>query len=126
MGVILKKINGFLFAAAIIVFASCQVPSDLDYLEQIRPPDDQLTWVAKLYVGGWQCDPAGIFIPPDTKRLLNQAGISVFETKIEPHPVCAACTCPSYAATHYALIKKEHLTRAEQVGFEQKDPPREN
>jgi hypothetical protein len=123
MSVILRRAIVFWFAAALIVFATCQVPSGLDYLEEIRPPDDQLTWVAKLYVGGWQCDPAGIYTPPDTKCLLNQAGIPVFETKVVYHPVCAACTCPSYAATHYALIKKEHLTRAERVGFEQEDPP---
>jgi hypothetical protein len=32
------------------------------------------------------------------------------------------CGYPSYAAMHYALIRKTDLARAEILGFEQKDP----
>jgi len=106
----------------LVIFSNCNDQIiDCPNLFEIRPPDSQLIWVGKLFVGDRQCEPFDNYTPPNTKCLLNQSGIPVFETKIEHHPVCTACSCPLYSATHYALIKKEHLVRAEQIGFQRKD-----
>jgi outer membrane protein assembly factor BamE (lipoprotein component of BamABCDE complex) len=86
-------------------------------------PDSTLTWVAKFFSGGVQCDTSSHYIPPDIAQLLSQNSISVFNTMVEPYATCAACGCPAYAAMHYALIFTRDVARAELLGFQQKDPP---
>ncbi len=113
----LKKSLTILFLAGTIFSGCKELSTDCPNLFEIRPPESELVWVGKLFSGGRQCNPFEEFNPPNTKCILNQAGIPVFDTEIEHHPVCAACICPSYAATHRALIKKEHLSLAEQLGF---------
>ncbi len=87
------------------------------------PQIDELVWVSISYVGGVQCDPSSHYTPPDVRQVLNDADVSVFDTAIEGSPVCLACTCPSYAAMHFAQIKKDDVEKAEQAGFQQTDPP---
>lgn len=110
----------------LVAIISCRDISGPNSPNQIIPPFEELTWVATLYFGGKQCDPTDRYTPPDVTNVLNGAGIPVYETEIEYYPVCAACGCPTYAAMHYALISKELLARAEQLGFQQKDPPPTN
>ncbi|MEW6324451.1 MAG: hypothetical protein AB1515_03585 [Nitrospirota bacterium] len=75
------------------------------------------------YVGGKQCQPL-TYTPPDTKRLLEDAGVTVLQTAIEQLMVCMACDiCPAYAARHYALINAAQLPAAEQLGFAQSSAP---
>jgi hypothetical protein len=87
--------------------------------EAVEP---DLASVAKNFVGGRQCEPASNYDPPDVKQLLGRAGIAIYETRIERLPVCAACSCPSYAATHYALIQRNDIDTARQMGFSPKQP----
>ncbi|MDI6802348.1 MAG: hypothetical protein QME58_00695 [Bacteroidota bacterium] len=110
----------------LIAIVSCREISGPNSSEPIIQPVDELIWVATFYFGGMQCDPNDRYTPPDVKLVLNGAGIPVYETAIEYYPVCAACGCPTYSAMHYALISKEFLARAEQLGFQQKDPPPTN
>jgi hypothetical protein len=85
--------------------------------------ESTLVWVGHTYVGGRQCTNDN-YRPPNTKHLLNAAGIAVAEIAIEHHPVCAACfICPEYAATHYALILKHQQSEAEALGYYTVDPP---
>lgn len=115
-----------LMLVAIISCREISGPNRPNNSEQIIPPVDELIWVATFYVGGRQCDLSDNYIPPDVKNVLNEVGISVYDTAIDYYAVCAACGCPSYAAMHYALIGKEYLEKAEQLGFRQKDPPATN
>jgi hypothetical protein len=82
----------------------------------VAGPADQV-WVAREYVGGKQCDPQEQYIPPDTRSLLQGAGIAVAEVRIEHHYVCMACGCPTYAATHYARIHRDSVEAAIRMGF---------
>ncbi len=93
------------------------------FLPIIRPPADQLTWVAHFYSGGRQCNPFIEYDPPNVQAVLCSVGIVVFETIIEPYLTCHACDCPAYAAMHYALILKTDLARAVNIGFEERNPP---
>ena len=89
--------------------------------EAIKP---DLVWVAKNFVGGKQCDATSKYEPPDVKRLLASAGITVYEMRIEFLMVCQACEiCPSYAATHYALIERNYISSAQNLGFLPQQPP---
>ena len=86
--------------------------------------DDSL-WVAKDFAGGRQCEPTANYDPPDVKRLLEKAGIPVYETRVESLLVCMACSiCPDYAATHYASIQQNKAGVAQQLGFIPKQPPK--
>ncbi|HLB01321.1 MAG TPA: S8 family serine peptidase, partial [Bacteroidota bacterium] len=80
-------------------------------------------WVGKTVVGGVQCDPSDTFTPPDTRVLLDSGGVKVYDTRLEFLAVCAACTCPAYAAIHYALIPSEDLGKARLLGFDLDSPP---
>ncbi len=95
------------------------------FLPNIKPPADQLTWVAHFYSGGVQCSPYIEYKPPNIEFILGSRGIYVFETIIEPHGVCLSCDCPSYAAMHYALILKVDLARAINLGFQEMTPPQD-
>ncbi len=79
-------------------------------------------WVGRMYVGGVQCD-AEVYLPPDTRQLLEGAGIEVNDVFVEGYGVCAACGCPDYAAMHYVLIGRNDLPEAEALGFTPMDPP---
>jgi hypothetical protein len=86
--------------------------------------DDSL-WVAKDFAGGKQCEPTSKYDPPDVKRLLEKAGIPVYETRVESLFVCMACSiCPDYAARHYARIQQNKADIAQQFGFNPKQPPK--
>jgi hypothetical protein len=76
-----------------------------------------LAWVAIDFRGGKQCEPASKYDPPDIKQLLGKAGIAVSKTIIERGLIPAACGFPSYAATHYALIHRNQINAAQQMGF---------
>jgi hypothetical protein len=56
--------------------------------------------------------------------VLGVKGIIVFETKVEELGKCDACSYPSYAALHFALIQKSDLIKAENLGFEEEESPR--
>jgi hypothetical protein len=103
----------FTFISALFLLSSC---TDLS-------SGPELAWVAKLFVGGRQCDTSSHYTPPNVEKILNDAGISVYGITVEPYGVCAACGCPQYAAMHYALIGKQDLARAMQLDFQQKNPP---
>lgn len=106
--------------SALIFLLSCE---DIGNPQEVTlPPDQELIWVGKVFAGGVQCT-QDQYTPPDTKTLLNQAGIAVFATSIEHYPVCGACGCPKYAAMHSALIKDSQLAKAEALGFRRIDPP---
>ena len=85
--------------------------------------NDEHVWVTARVVGGKQCEPPS-YTPPDTKRVLEEAGITVFESAVERLAVCSACGCPAYAAVHYALIQKAHVGQAQQLGFQPSGAPR--
>jgi hypothetical protein len=73
--------------------------------------------------GRRQCEPGEPYVPPDAKTLLAEAGVEVYETRMESLAVCEACSCPAYSALHYALVPKARLASARQAGFEPRDPP---
>ena len=118
----MKIASRYFLLAFLLLATGCEGIVD-SVLPIIRPPADQLTWVAHFYSGGVQCDPSSKYDPPDVRTVLGAAGVAVFETTVEPYAVCAACSCPSYAAMHYALIKKVDLSKAEGVGFQEMSPP---
>ena len=91
---------------------------------EVEPTEEQKLWVSHLYSGGIQCDTSVSYKPPDVVVVLGEVGIIVFDTKIEGYAVCAACGCPTYAAMHYALIRAIDLSKANNLGFTQKDPPK--
>lgn len=74
-------------------------------------------WVAARYSGGRQCETAPRYSPPDTQQLFKKAAIHVYKFEVEANMVCAACGCPQYSATHFALIKKNHAEEARKLGF---------
>lgn len=82
----------------------------------------RFVWVGKIFIGGRQCT-NDVYIPPDTRRLLSEAGIVVFATYVVHHATCAACGCPTYAAMHAALIDARQLREAEALGFSLIEPP---
>lgn len=105
----------FFCVLAPFLLASCE--------ESEGPGLSDFIWVAKFYSGGIQCDPSSRYVPLDLTQVLGEVGIPVFDIIIEHYGVCAACGCPTYVAMHYALINRFRLSRAELLGFEQKDPP---
>ena len=86
--------------------------------------DPDVVWVGRFYSGGFQCDTSSHYTPPDIARILRSENIPVLGSHVEMYGTCRACGCPAYAAMHYALILKRDLARAEQMGFQQKAPPR--
>jgi hypothetical protein len=54
--------------------------------------------------------------------VLEEAGITVYDTLIVGYGVCAACGCPQYAAMHYAQIDSINLSKAESMGFSKSSP----
>ncbi len=108
---------------AIFFLTGCEGIIDSPLFTSDQPPPDQLTWVAHYYSGGVQCDPSDNYTPPAVEAVLYLKGIIVFETEVELYGLFLRCGYPSYAAMHYALIRKTDLARAESLGFEQKDPP---
>lgn len=80
------------------------------------PGTGVLLWVAKSHVGGVQCT-IQRYEPPTPREELGRVGVEVFAEAIEPGDVCEACTCPAYAATHYAEIRQSNVERAAEAGF---------
>jgi len=113
----MSRAAGFFCMLTPFLLASCEEPEG--------PGGGDFIWVAKFYSGGFQCDPISRYVPPDVRQVLGEAGIPVFDIIIEHYGVCAACGCPTYAAMHYALINRFRLSRAERLGFVQKEPPEE-
>lgn len=102
---------------ALLMLWSCEDVGNPIPIDETPPPEHELIWVGKVFSGGRQCTD-DIYTPPDTKRLLNKAGIAVFATAIEHYAVCRACIiCPTYSAMHMALIRESQLTEAEVLGF---------
>ena len=104
------------FVILIVAFSGCKDDNAVS-TEEISK-----IWVAQFYSGGIQCDTSSYYQPPDVTEILEDEGVTVFETQVEGYAVCAACGCPSYAAMHYALIKEVDLEKAVELGFTQKDP----
>jgi hypothetical protein len=110
--------------ASLLILSSCEDIGRPILLDETPPPEAELIWVGKVFIGGRQCTD-DIYVPPDTKRLLTHAGIAVFATSIEDYAVCHACIiCPTYAAMHMARIRRSQLAKAEALGFRQVEPPR--
>ncbi|MBI5214659.1 MAG: hypothetical protein HY960_02795 [Ignavibacteriae bacterium] len=86
-------------------------------------PSTRKVWVAKQIVGGVLCDTSVHFTPPDTKRLLNDAGIRVFDVFTEHYAIIALCGAPRYAADHYAFIHYNDIELAKRLGFKMKYLP---
>ena len=103
-----------LIQLALVVWVQCALVASSTAAES------ELVWVARNFTGGKQCDPLSHYSPPSVKQILRRAGINVYEMRIEYLAVCAACSCPSYAALHYAQIPQNKLDAARRVGFEQK------
>jgi hypothetical protein len=81
------------------------------------PPADQLVWVAQVFSGGLQCGGPS-YTPPDTRKILHSTSVFVYKTDVEYLPICEACSCPVYAARHFALILRRDVKKAEKIGFE--------
>jgi serine protease AprX len=79
-------------------------------------------WVGKMVTGGVQCD-WETYTPPDTRAVLEGAGIEVNDVFVEGYYVVALCGATEYAAMHYALIGRDGLGEAEALGFTPMDPP---
>lgn len=101
------------------VLASCSSLGD-SKPETETIPSKGTVWVAKDFLGGVQCDLEHSYNPPDVQILLQDIGVPVFRTEVQPHLVCEGCHCPAYSASHYALIPRKKLHDAEQAGFMEK------
>jgi hypothetical protein len=106
-----------------MLFISCDTLSDA-VLDEEYPGDEYVVWVKQTFTGGVQCVQNDNFVPPDTKKLLNSKGVAVFDTDKEYLPVCASCSCPSYAAIHYAQIHIKKLETVKNMGFISTDAPK--
>jgi len=100
--------------SAVFLLAGCQTALQAE--SSPRATTGEQLWVAARVVGGKQCE-LPRYTPPDTRQLLEQAGVTVFETAVEHLAVCSACGCPDYAAIHRALINQADLDKALQLGF---------
>jgi hypothetical protein len=98
-----------------IIITSCKKQNVVESVS------DQKLWVSHFYTGGIQCD-TNRYHPPDIKLVLEVAGITVYDTRIEGYGVCTACGCPQYAAMHYALIDSINLSKAESMDFSKNSP----
>lgn len=111
-------------AARLIVLLACIAPWSLVGCSTFDGSSGgDRVWVAQVYSGGRQCAPAEDYAAPDTRAVLEDAGVRVFDTAVRPMAVCQACDCPAYSATHYAQIRATDLDLATQAGFERSDPP---
>lgn len=108
--------------AALFLLFSCDLMSG-HKLKSDEPGEENEAWVEQVFSGGQQCDPDDNYEPPDTQKLLKSRGIDVFDTYKEHLGVCGACSCPSYAAIHYALIHNNDVEKAEKIGFELSEGP---
>ena len=104
-----------------LLFVSCNLLSDNELVIDF-PGVEHLSWVEQTFAGGQQCYSTNI-VPPNTEKLLNTRGVAVYDTYIFHLGTCGGCTCPAYAAIHYALIRTDKLERANQIGFELSDGP---
>jgi hypothetical protein len=117
----MRTIFEFAIITILLAFISCEYPSSTNTTE-IIPSSNQI-WVAQFYSGGVQCDTSNHYTPPDIKSILTHAGVYVADTDVEPYAVCEACSCPAYAAMHYALIRESDLERAQRIGFRPRPLP---
>jgi hypothetical protein len=107
------------FALIGMLLSGCMLQETAAALDEPYPGDEHVIWVSKTVTGGKQCVQNDSFRPPDTTEMLRGYGIAVFDEDVVMLLVCAACSCPAYAAIHYALIKKTDRSMAESLGFEQ-------
>ena len=114
-----RKVKKTILPFVAIVIYGC---SDLGVVPILPPPTGELAWVGRPFIGGEQCTEKA-YTPPDTRQLLNANGIAVAETDVEHYPVCASCSCPTYAAMHYALISVNQVKGAQSIAFELRKPP---
>lgn len=85
-----------------LLLSACKDAGIAPAVKEFPVGSDEPVWISKNFGGGRQCDPNDDYRPPDTRRLLEAAGVTVLRTYTGLHPVCAACGCPSYSATQYA------------------------
>jgi hypothetical protein len=104
-----------------ILVSGCMLQETAAALDETYPGDEHVIWVSKTITGGKQCVQNDSFRPPNTTEMLRGYGIAVFDEDVVMLLVCAACSCPAYAAIHYALIKKTDRSKAESLGFEQEE-----
>jgi hypothetical protein len=76
----------------VIIVASCKKQNVVESVS------DQKLWVSHFYTGGIQCD-TNRYHPLDIKLMLEDAGITVYDSRIEGYGVCAAC-----AGAHSMLL----------------------
>jgi hypothetical protein len=100
----------------VVIFVGC------NDAKSINSPEVSKVWIAKFYTGGRQCDLSHYYQPPDIVKVLGDAGVKVYDIKIDMYGVCAACGCPQYSARHYAQIDEPDLQKAIAIGFTQSDP----
>ncbi len=118
----MKAQNHVIAFTVFLLFTSCELFSDAE-LSEDHPGDENVTWVEQVFSGGRQCNPEESYEPPETQILLNVEGIQVFNTKKQQLLVCGACSCPYYAAVHYAEIPKDKVDAAKEIGFESTEDP---
>jgi hypothetical protein len=105
------------FGLLALTSSACILYEQRAELDETYPGDEYVIWISQHFFGGRQCDVNDTYRPPDSAALLRAQGIAVFEFDVEYHPVCAACGCPAYSATHFALINLDDLGKAQALGF---------
>jgi hypothetical protein len=110
---------------ALLLGVGCSTSSTVDSSKGDKSLSNEFIWVARHFTGGRQCEPVTHYTPPSVEQLLHAAGISAYQTQTQHNAVCEACSCPTYSATHFVLIRREQSERARQVGFEANEPQQE-
>lgn len=105
------------FLVSILLLGACSMPA-----RSGETAPDGLVWVARTYSLGQQCTGEQVSAPSPAQALA-EAGVRVRAEHIEPMMVCAACTCPAYAAVHYARIAAGDVAAAQAAGFEPSEAP---
>ncbi len=118
----LARASALRAALALLLFAGLALTGCRSVQPDGEPGADS-AWVAQTFSGGVQCDPESDYEPPDTRALLEDAGVRVREVATEQLEITSVCGASAYAAIHYALIDAGDVEAALGVGFEPSEAP---
>ena len=80
------------------------------------PPELGQVWVQQHFHNGSGGRPAASQ-PPDTRQLLEDAGVPVHEVTVKYLPMCQGPGCPTYSQVHFARIPEAMTASVAELGY---------